>query len=79
MKISYREKLRNKLDDGGYEEWKTLSICCINDFHPVRTGIKYQVHCEDGRYRFSRLYDNCNDAISKFLNIKHRLSSTKGD
>jgi len=79
MNISYREKIRNKLENGGYEEWKALSICCLNDFHTVRSGIKYQVHCEDNRYRFSRLYLNYNDAISKFLNIKHKLLNINGD
>jgi hypothetical protein len=79
MSTSYREKIRNKLEDGEYEEWNSLSICCLNDFCTTRGGIKYQVHCEDSRYRFSRLYSNYNDAISKFLNIKHKLLRTKGD
>ena len=79
MNISHREKIRNKLENGAYEEWNTLSICCLNDFYPVRSGIKYQVHCEDNRYKFSKLYSNSNDAISKFLNIKHRLLRTRGD
>ena len=78
MSTSYREKLREKLSSGAYEEWNSLSICCINDFYDLRSGIKYQVHCEDSRYRFSRLYTNCNDAISKFLDIKHRLLTRKG-
>ena len=78
MNISYRDKLRNKLSNGMYEEWNSLSICCINDFYTVRSGIKYQVHCEDNRYKFSRLYSSCTDAISKFLDIKHRLLRRKG-
>jgi len=78
MSTSYREKLRGILNSGMYEECNSLSICCINDFYDLRSGIKYQVHCEDSRYKFSRFYANCNDAISKFLDIKHKLSRRKG-
>ena len=75
--MSYRQNIKEKLLNGQYEERNNLSICCINDFYLLRTGIKYQVHCDDNRYRFSKLYENMNDAVTKFLDIKHKLSKEK--
>lgn len=75
--MSHRQNLKEKLLNGKYEEFKSLSICCINDFYMLRTGIKYQVHCDDKRYKISKLYKDINQAVSKFLDIKHKLSRGK--
>ena len=49
----YRRRIKNKIQNGRYEEYKGLSICRINDFYPLINGkIRYQVHS----YYFSQLF-----------------------
>lgn len=67
---SYRRRIKNRIQDGKYEEYKGLSICKINDFYPLMNGkIKYQVHS----YFFSRLYEDIDDALDKFFEIRRKI------
>ena len=70
---SHRENLRDKLQNGKYEEYKTLSVCKINDFYRlVHRKIRYQVH-SDGRYKFSELYEDIEEAMDKYFEIRRRM------
>ena len=75
----YREFVANEINNGRYVEYKALSICCINDFYELRSDkIKYQVHCDEHKTKFSRLYDNLDTAVKKFIEILRKLMSYKG-
>ena len=67
---SYRRRIKNRIQDGKYEEYKGLSICKINDFYPLMNGkIKFQVDS----YFFSRLYEDIDDALDKFFEIRRKI------
>jgi len=67
---SYRQRIKNRIQNGHYEEYKGLSICTINDFYPLMNGkIRYQVHS----YFFSQLYENIEDALDKFFEIRRKI------
>ena len=73
MKNNKSENLREKLINGRYESYKGLSICLINRFIKMDfRGIKYQVH-SDGRIKFSELYSDIEEAISKYFEIRRKL------
>ena len=67
---SYRQNIKNGIEEGRYTEYKGLSICRINDFYPLMSGkIKYQVHS----YFFSQLYEEIDDALDKFFEIRRKI------
>jgi hypothetical protein len=67
---SYRQIIKGRIQNGRYEEYKGLSICKINDFYPLMSGkIKYQVHS----YFFSQLYEEIDDALDKFFEIRRKI------
>jgi hypothetical protein len=73
MGKTHRENLRERLINGRYESYKGLSICLINRFIKMDfRGIKYQVH-SDGRIKFSELYSDIEEAISKYFEIRRKL------
>ncbi len=73
MGKTHRENLREKLTNGRHESYKGLSICLINRFVKMDfRGIKYQVH-SDGRIKFSQLYSDVEEAISKYFEIRRKL------
>ena len=75
----YREFVADEINNGRYVEYKTLSICCINDFYELKSDkIKYQVHCDDYKNQFSSLYRNLDTAVKKFMEIRRKLMSYKG-
>jgi len=77
--VSYREFVINEIDDRRYVEHKSVSICCINDFYELKSGkIKYQVHCDDYKNKFSRLYNSLDIAVKKFMEIRRKLMLYKG-
>ena len=66
---SYRQRVRERIESGRYEEHKGLSICKINDFYRLPNGkIKYQVHS----YYFSQLYVDIDEALDKFFEIRRK-------
>ena len=65
---SYRRRVKSRIQNGKYEEYKGLSICKINDFYP-RPKTQYQVHS----YFFSNLYENVEDALDKFFEIRRKI------
>ena len=69
-KQSWRRRIKDKMLDGGYEEYKGLSICKINDFYPLMSGkVKYQVHS----YFYSNLFDDIEEALDKFFEIRRKI------
>jgi tRNA G26 N,N-dimethylase Trm1 len=63
------------LEDGSSVECNRLSLCCINDYlrnSGVR-GIRYQVDCDDYRFKFSQLYEDLEKAVKKYVEIKRKL------
>jgi len=67
---SYRRRIKNKIQNGRYEEYKGLCICRINDFYPLINGkIRYQVHS----YYFSQLYEKVEEALDKFFEIRRKI------
>lgn len=76
---TYREFITDEIDNGRYVEYKSVSICCINDFYVLKSGkIKYQVHCDDYKNKFSNLYGDLDTAIKKFMEIRRKLMPYKG-
>ena len=61
--------------DGSAVECNRLSLCCINDYLKFASNkdIKYQVDCDDYRFKFSKLYNDVNDAVEKYIEIKGKL------
>ena len=71
---SHRERIKYNISNGRYEEYKTVSICKINDYYRIANGaIKYQVHNESHKHSFSQLYDNIDEAVDKFFELKRKI------
>ena len=69
-KTSYRQNVKDKINSGRYVDYKSLSICRINDFYPLMHGkISYQVHS----HFFSKLYENIDEALDKFFEIRRKI------
>tara|TARA_Y100000593_G_scaffold83590_1_gene157707 strand:- start:21411 stop:21641 length:231 start_codon:yes stop_codon:yes gene_type:complete len=69
-KKGYRQRIKDKIQNGRYEEYKGLSICKINDYYPLMHGkTKYQVHS----HFFSKLYDDIELALDKFFEIRRKI------
>lgn len=76
---TYRDFVEDEIDSGRHVDYKDLSICCINDFYALVSGkIKYQVHCDDNKHKFSKLYTNLDIAINKFMSIRRNIMRYKG-
>jgi len=69
--MTHRDRIRSKLDKGGYEDYKSLSISVIK--RSVIRNTLYQVHCESGRHKFSELYEDIEEAISKYFQLRKKL------
>ena len=68
---------KNVLLDGCAIEYKKLSICDLRDyynFYNRRKDPLYQVHCDDIRHKFSKVYKDINDAVRSFVEIQKKLS-----
>jgi hypothetical protein len=68
LKQQYKELLL----DGSSIEYKKISICNIknhlktfNNYRPL-----YQVHSDNPKMKFSDLYNNLDDAVDKFFDIR---------
>ena len=71
---THRQRIEHNINNGRYEEYKTLSICKINDYYRMHDNkIKYQVHNESHKHSFSMLYENIDEAIDKFFDLKRKI------
>tara|TARA_R110000824_G_scaffold14985_4_gene63375 strand:- start:22417 stop:22647 length:231 start_codon:yes stop_codon:yes gene_type:complete len=69
-KKSYRQRVKDKIQNGRHEEYKGLSICKINDYYSsLNRKIKYQVHS----HFFSDLYEDIELALDKFFEIRRKI------
>ncbi|MAF25449.1 hypothetical protein CL634_07735 [bacterium] len=68
---SYREAIQKKLENGGYEEFKSLCVAAI--YRPGVNQTFYQVHWDAYRQPFSKLYDNIEEAMDKFFELRKRV------
>ena len=67
---------KSVLLDGCSIEYHRLSICDLRDYYDFyrrRKDAIYQVHCEDSKNRFSKIYKNINEAVETFIEIKKKL------
>ena len=69
--MTVRQKIRRKLELGQYEEVDDVCICCIE--RQVPREHVYQVHYDNYKNKFSKLYYDIDKAIGKFLEIKYKL------
>jgi len=69
------EIYKSVLIDGSSVECNNLSLCCLNDYYPGLKNIKYQVDCDDYRFKFSQLYSlqDVGKAVDKYMEIKGKL------
>ena len=77
LTMSETNYYRRVLLDGCSIEYKKLSICDLRDyynFYRRRKNPIYQVHCDDSKNRFSKIYKDINDAVNIFNEIKKKLS-----
>lgn len=60
-------------------EYGKLSLCDLSNFRhsSVYNNRKYQVHCEDPTYPWSKIYDELGPAIEKFMEIKEKVRRVK--
>ena len=63
------------LEEGISIQYGRLSLCDLTNFHysDVYNNRRYQVHCEDPKYPWSRVYDRAGPAVEKFLEIKRKV------
>jgi len=67
---------KNVLLDGCSIEYRKLSICDLRDyynFYRKRRDPLYQVHCDDPKHKFSKVYKDINEAIRSFVTIQKKL------
>jgi hypothetical protein len=60
-------------------EYGKLSLCDLRNYRysNVRNDRRYQVHCEDYQYPWSKIYDSVGPAIEKFLELKSKVKGIK--
>ena len=80
-----REFIKNRIENKRYVEFKSLSICKINDFYDrMVEKDMYQVHCSNPRclqekesnskkIPFSMLYADIEQAINKFVELRKKI------
>jgi len=67
----YIKKIKMRLSRGGYMSFRGVTICPIKRNMPKQ--IVYQVHSDNPKTRFSKLYKDIDEAIQKFLQIKKKV------
>lgn len=56
-------------------EYGKLTLCDLRNYshNMLVKHRRYQVHCEDRKFEFSQIYDQKEDAVDKFLQIKNTI------
>jgi hypothetical protein len=67
------------IEQGNSLQYGKLSLCDLVNFYysNVKRDRRYQVHCDDNKYPWSKIYDNLDSAIEKFLEIRKRIKRVK--
>ncbi len=69
--LSPREEYKNIIYSGRYIESNGVSICNLNDYiQGFNRSAQYQVWSD--KHRVYNLYQNLNDALDKFLELRTR-------
>ena len=80
-----RQFIKDRIENKRYVEFKSLSICKINDFYDrMIQKDMYQVHCSNPRclqqkgstskkIPFSMLYEDIEQAINKFIELRKKI------
>lgn len=63
------------INEGLNLSYGKLSLCDLRNFRHsmIYDNRKYQVHCDDPKYLWSKIYDELEPAINKFMEIKMRI------
>jgi hypothetical protein len=63
------------LEEGLSLSYGKASLCDLKNFYHsnVWRDRRYQVHCEDSRLPFSKIYDELMPAVNKFTELKHKV------
>ncbi len=70
---------KDVLHDGCSIEIGKLSLCCIDHYINRRDReVRFQVHSEHHKFKFSELYEDCEVAVDKFLLLKKELYGDRG-
>tara|TARA_Y100001938_G_scaffold145753_1_gene223148 strand:- start:28660 stop:28911 length:252 start_codon:yes stop_codon:yes gene_type:complete len=80
-----RQFIKDRIENKRYVEFKSLSICKINDFYDrmVQKDM-YQVHCSNPKclqqkestskkIPFSMLYEDIEQALNKFIELRKKI------
>jgi hypothetical protein len=70
-----RAVLRYCLEHDIELQYGKLSLCDLWNHGFRRPRRRYQVHCEDNKFKFSMIYDELGPAVEKFSYIKKRISN----
>lgn len=70
-----KDAISTMLDNKCDISYGKLDLCNLSNFigNRINLGRKYQVVCDDYRFRMSEIYVNRNVAIDKFIGIKNLL------
>lgn len=69
------ETLKTVFQEGIDLNYGKLSLCDITHYNLKERKFKYQVHSDDSRFKFSRMYRSTelDAAIRKFMEIKDKV------
>lgn len=67
------------LDEGCSIEYGRLSLCDLTNFRHsnVYDNRRYQVHSEDSKYPWSKIYDEIEPAVNKFIELRTKVRRMK--
>lgn len=67
------------IDNDVSVQYGKLSLCDLRNFYysNVYDNRRYQVHSDDNKYPWSKIYDNLDAAVEKFLEIKKKARRVK--
>lgn len=65
--------------DGSSVQYGKLSLCDLRNFKysNVFNNRQYQIHCDDNKYNWSKIYDSLESAIEKFIEIQNKIGRIK--
>lgn len=72
--MSEHEAYKFLLLGGTNFQYGRLSLCDLTNFmySQITNNRRFQVHCDDPRNNFSKIYEDPDSAITKFLELKKK-------
>ena len=67
------------IEEGVNLEYGKLSLCDLRNFRysTIYRDRRYQVHCTDNKYPWSKIYDELSPALEKFIELKMKVRKIK--